>query len=335
MQLKHVLVTGAHGFLGQAVRRALSTLPEIVLWAPHSTEFDLTSAAAVRECFGWCRPEIVVHLACPYGGGGIGYAAAHPAELALGMTLMDSLLIREAVRYGVHTFLGVGSVCAYPETVTFPTDEGQLWAGYPEGVNAPYGLAKRMQLTLLQAARKEYGLHGVHLILANLYGPGDHFGTGLVGHILPSTIVKCRQAAAAGDPQITAWGDGTPTREFCYIDDAAEAIRLAVAQAIVGAPPPPEPINITSGEEVVIGEAVEEIARRCGFTGAIQWDRSKPNGQYRRHFDNRRAQTWLGWRPTVSFTEGLQRTIDWYIEQEAEARLVGRPWPTPRAGRRG
>lgn len=325
---RSILVTGAYGFLGTAVCRALLTLSDVTLWTPSSKDFDLTSADDVERCFAWAKPEVVVHLACPYGGGGIGYAAAHPAELALGMVRMDSLLIAAAHRHGVRTFLGVGSVCAYPERVSFPTGEDQLWQGYPEAVNAPYGLAKRMQLTLLQAARTEWGLNGIHLILANLYGPGDHFGTGLVGHIIPSTIVKCRQAVLARENEIVAWGDGSPTREFCYIDDAAAAIRLAVADE--GARLHGEPVNVVSGEEVRISEVVYTIADLCGHAGETRWDASKPNGQYRRHFDNQRARMVLGWEPRVPFREGLRRTVDWYVAQERLARIAGTPWPPPR-----
>ncbi len=318
-KLRKVLVTGAHGFLGKAVTEKLLALGDVSCWTPHSADFNLTDGGAVARCFSWAQPEIVVHLACPYGGGGIGYANAHPAELASGMTLMDSLLIRAAHQWKVRTFLGVGSVCAYPQTVTFPTGEDQLWSGYPEPINAPYGLAKRMQLTLLQAARKEWGLNGIHLILANLYGPGDRFGTGLVGHIIPSTIVKVHQAIKDRVDTITAWGDGSPTREFCYIEDAARAIAQAVEYEGRDLIYPGEPINVVSGEEVEIKEVVQLIADHMGFKGEVMWDTSKPNGQQRRWFSNTRAKTQLNWAPRMSFAEGLKRTVDWY-----QAEQVGR-----------
>lgn len=313
--LRRVLVTGAAGFLGKAVCEKLLKL-DVSLWTPTSRDFNLTNGDAVDRCFRWALPEIVVHLACPYGGGGIGYANAHPAELASGMTLMDSLLIRAAHQYKVRTFLGVGSVCAYPEQVTFPTGEDQLWNGHPEPINAPYGLAKRMQLTLLQAARKEWGLNGIHLILANLYGPGDRFGTGLVGHVIPSTIVKVATAIKEGHPEIVAWGDGTPTREFLYIEDAARAVAMAVEYEGRDFVHPGEPLNVVSGEEVSIKNTIVDIATLMDYRGTIRWDTSRPNGQPRRWFDNGRVGMQLGWHPEVKFVEGLTRTVAWYLQQQ-------------------
>ena len=313
---RRVLVTGSHGFLGKAVCEQLLKLGDVQVWTPSSKDFNLTDGSAVERCFRWAQPQIVVHLACPYGGGGIGYANAHPAELASGMVLMDSLLIRAAHQWKVRTFLGVGSVCAYPQEVTFPTGEDQLWSGHPEPINAPYGLAKRMQLTLLQAARKEWGLNGIHLILANLYGPGDRFGTGLVGHIIPSTIVKMAEAIKEGVESVTAWGDGTPTREFCYIEDAARAIAMAVEYEGRDFKEPGAPVNVVSGQEVEIRDVVERIAELLGYRGFVRWDPSKPNGQQRRWFSNARSRTELNWSPRVPFAEGLQRTVAWYKEHK-------------------
>lgn len=321
-EFRRILVTGSSGFLGTEVCRHLKSLEEVNVIGVRSKDYDLTKADAVDRLFQRHHPHVVVHLACPYGGGGIGYANAHPASLALGMVQMDSLMIQAAQRYQVRTFLGVGSVCAYPEQVTFPTAEDQLWLGHPEPINAPYGLAKRMQLTLLQAARKEWGLNGIHLILANLYGPGDKFGTGLVGHVIPSTIVKCVTAQEAGLPEITAWGDGTATREFLYVEDAARAIALAVEhEGSTPLPHGPAPINVVSGEEVSIRQVVEGIAHLTGYRGAIRWDTSKPNGQQRRHFANRLAEEDLGWTPRVGFGDGLAATVRWYLRMRAAGSL--------------
>lgn len=321
---RRVLLTGARGFLGTAVRaRFASAYKDLEVYPATSTEFDLTTKDGVDRAYSWSRPHVVVHLACPYGGGGIGYANAHPASLALGMVTMDALMIEAAHRYGVRTFLGVGSVCAYPQQVTYPTGEDQLWAGYPEPINAPYGLAKRMQLTLLQAARKEWGLNGIHLILANLYGPGDHFGTGLVGHIIPSTIVKMEAARKARVSFIIAWGDGTPTREFCYIEDAARAIAQAVEYEGRDFLHPGEPVNVVSGEEVSIKLVVDAIASLMGFRGEIRWDPSKPGGQPRRWFSNARSRTELNWSPRVPFAVGLAKTVQWYLERQVAVERAG------------
>lgn len=316
---RRILLTGSSGFLGSEVKRHLRGLEQVEVVGVRSADANLTDPLAVDRLFYKIRPDVVVHLACPYGGGGIGYANAHPASLALGMVQMDSLLIAAAHKYQARTFVGVGSVCAYPQEVTFPTGEDQLWAGHPEPINAPYGLAKRMQLTLLQAARKEWGLNGIHLILANLYGPGDKFGTGTVGHVIPSTIVKCVEAKEDGQQEIVAWGDGSPTREFLYVEDAAQAIAMAVEyEAVAPLPRVSEPLNICSGEEWMIRHVVDDIAKLVGFQGTIRWDASKPNGQPRRWFSNARAKEDLGWAPEVSFRVGLKRTVEWYLRERAQ-----------------
>ena len=306
-----VVVTGSRGFLGTAVMAELKRREIPCVGAPSSSLCDLLKPGHIDDLFLQTHPTAVIHCAAPYGGGGIGYANAHPFSLAGKMVRMDSLLIEAAVRYGVQKFVGIGSVCAYPESVTFPTSEDQLWLGAPEAINAPYGLAKRMQLTLLQAARKEYGLHGIQPIVANLYGPGVRFAAGLIGHVIPALIVKMAQAITEG-PQtpITVWGDGMASREFLYIDDAARGVVDALQSY-----DRPEPINICSGAEVRIDTLVGLIATRMGFSGGLLWDTTKPNGQPRRQFSNVRARAELGWAPMVSLGEGLDRTIADYRKE--------------------
>jgi len=334
-----ILITGASGFLGRAV---VARLQEHEVYAPPSKPFDLRREEAVLAAFANMKADFgvadaVIHLACPYGGGGIAYADAHPFSLASDMVKMDALMIQAAVRHGVKTFIGVGSVCAYPEEprqikhsvrrssdVTMegafvtsldyddvPVPEARLFEGHPEPINSSYGLAKRMQLTLLQAARKEHGLNGIHLILANLYGPGDKFSTGtLVGHVIPATIMKCVDAVKEEKDEIVCWGDGTPTRAFLYIDDAADAIVKALNRY-----DSPEPVNICSEEEISIKALVTDIAVLTRFRGHVTWDTSKPNGQMRRLFSNAKAKRLLDWQPRVPYAVGLERTVEWYADQ--------------------
>lgn len=315
-----ILVTGGSGFLGTAV---LARLAGHEVYAPPSKPFDFRREEPMRAAFANMRADVgvadaVIHLACPYGGGGIGYAQAHPFTLAADMVKMDALMIQGAVAHGVKRFVGVGSVCAYPEhpeiplgPLDLPVKEWQLFEGHPESINAPYGLAKRMQLTLLQAARREHGLNGIHLILANLYGPGDKFAQGaLTGHVIPMTIMKCVDAVESGKDEIVCWGDGTPTRAFLYIDDAAEAIVKALDTYTS-----PDPVNICDEHEVSIAQLVSDIAEHTGFRGKVVWDTSKPNGQMRRLFSNARAREALGWAPQVGYGEGLQKTVEWYLKE--------------------
>lgn len=313
---KRLLLTGATGFLGRAVEWELRGRGQWHIFKTSGRTADLRRSSVVRDLYSKVRPHIVIHLACPFGGSGIGYANAHPAELATGMLRMDAALIGATREFQVETFIGVGSVCSYPLAAPLPATEADLWNGHPEPVNGAYGQAKRMQLTLLQAARKEWGLNGVHLILANLYGPGDHFGTGQSGHVIPSTIVKCVQAREAHAPSIVAWGDGSPTRSFLYVDDAARAIRLALEQEYNS----PEPLNICSAEEVSIKTVVERIAALTQFRGDILWDASQPGGQPRRLFSGERAKKALGWTPEVGFGSGLDRTVRWYEQERREGR---------------
>jgi GDP-L-fucose synthase len=226
------------------------------------------------------------------------------------MVQMDSLLIAATQKYQTRTFIGMGSVCAYPEHgLTLPATEAQLLAGAPEEVNGYYGSAKRTQLSLLQAARKEWGLNGVHLILANLYGPGDKFAAGAAdGHVIPATIVKMVAAQAAGQTEITAWGNGTPTRSFLYIYDAVDAVVAAIEREYAS----PEPMNVCSAEEVSVGTLLRWIAEIVGYTGAILWDASKPGGQQRRLFSSAAARRVLGWMPETGLRVGLRQTVQWY-----------------------
>lgn len=291
-----VLVTGASGFLGRHVCRALEE-------AGHETDvalFDLRGGFWPRHgsIDGSDRPEAVVHLAATVGG--IGANQAIPANMIEDNLLMAVTVARACVEREIP-LVAVGSVCAYPKWCPIPFRESDLFNGYPEETNAPYGIAKRALLELCRAYRRQYGLQYTYLIPANLYGPGDHFeGDGT--HVIPAMIAKM----CSGEDPVTLWGDGSPTREFLYVEDAARAIVAAVGQDI------PEPINIGTGREVGIGMLAEMVAVACGYGGEIRWDNSRPNGQPRRRLDVSRARELLGWEAQTDLMDGLVKTAEWY-----------------------
>jgi GDP-L-fucose synthase len=301
-----VLVTGGAGFLGshvveELVRRGVGR-DNLIL--PRSVEYDLVEPGASARLLERTRPDVVVHLAAVVGG--IGANRAHPGEFFYKNLMMGAQLMEEARLRNVRKFVSVGTVCSYPKHTPVPFREEDLWSGYPEETNAPYGIAKKALLVQGQAYRREYGFPSIHLLLVNLYGPRDDFDPA-TSHVIPALIRKCIEARDEGRDRIVVWGDGTPTREFLYVADAARGIALAT-ERYDGV----EPMNLGSGMEISIRELVERIAELTGFEGAIEWDTSQPNGQPRRCLDTSRADELIGFRASTSFEDGLRKTIQWY-----------------------
>ena len=304
---RRVLVTGGAGFLGSRVVETLKArgCPDVIVL--RSRDYDLRRLPDIERVLRDTRPDMVIHLAAKVGG--IGANRAHPAEFFYENLMMGTQLLHESWRAGVSKFVGVSTICAYPKLTPVPFSEDELWSGYPEETNAPYGLAKKMLLVQAQAYRQQYGFNATHVMPVNLYGPGDHIDPEN-SHVIPALIEKCVEAVERGAPEIVCWGDGTPTREFLYVEDAAEAIALA-AERYDGA----EPVNLGSGMEISIRDLVQVVAKLTDFTGAIVWDTSKPNGQPRRCVDTSRAERWFGFRARTSFEVGLSRTVEWYRAQ--------------------
>jgi GDP-L-fucose synthase len=301
---RRVLVTGGGGFLGRAILKGLRERGAGAVAAPRSAEVDLRDRAAIRRCLAGTKPDLVVHAAAVVGG--IGANRAHPGRFFYENAVMGIDLIEEARRAGVAKLVCLGTICAYPKHTPVPFREEELWNGYPEETNAPYGLAKKMLLVQLQAYRAEYGFDGIFLLPVNLYGPHDNFDLE-TSHVIPAMIRRFEEAKAAGEAPVTLWGDGSPTREFLYVEDAAEGI-LAAAERYDGG----EPVNLGSGEEIAVRDLAALVARETGYAGAIRWDPSKPNGQPRRRLDVSRAERLFGWRATTPLAEGLKRTVAWY-----------------------
>jgi GDP-L-fucose synthase len=310
-----VLVTGGSGFLGRHVVAQLEARGAEVV-APRSAEYDLTVPGAAEDMLATHRPATIVHLAARVGG--IGYNQAEPAPLYLSNLMMGTHVI-EAARAtpSVEQTVLVGTVCSYPKFTPVPFREDSFWDGYPEETNAPYGLAKKAHLVHAQVNAAQYGQRFAYLIPTNLFGPGDKFHP-RVSHVIPALIKKCVDATERGDDKVDVWGTGRASREYLYVDDAAEAIALA-AELDVAPGAVPEPINLGTDHEVTIRETVETIARLVGFTGELRWDPTKPDGQPRRRVDAQRAEHVLGWRARKPFEEGLRATIDWYLGHREEA----------------
>jgi GDP-L-fucose synthase len=298
-----VMVTGGAGFLG---RRIVVRLEErgakpIVI---RSVEYDLTQPERVRAALADHRPPYVIHAAAVVGG--IGANRRRPAEFFYANAVMGIHLIHEAWRAGVEKLLVVGTVCSYPKFTPVPFREEHLWDGYPEETNAPYGLAKKMLLAQLQAYRQQYGFNGIYVIPTNLYGPGDNFDLE-TSHVIPALIRKCVEAQEAGQEEVVLWGTGTASREFLYVDDAAEAIVAALERYDA-----PQPLNLGAGAEITIRELAEVVAQVTGFSGKFVWDSSYPDGQPRRAVDGTKARQLLGWEPKVKLAEGLAETVAWF-----------------------
>jgi GDP-L-fucose synthase len=305
---KRTVVTGGAGFLGSfVVERLRANGAEV--FVPRHRDYDLVQLQAVRDLLADAKPDMIFHLAARVGG--IGANMEHPGAFFYDNLMMGTQLMHEAYRQHVAKFVALGTVCAYPKFVPIPFREDDLWNGYPEETNAPYGLAKKMLLVQAQAYRQEYGYNAVFLLPVNLYGPRDNFDPAS-SHVIPALIKKCLEARARGDHQIVVWGDGSPTREFLYVEDAAEGIVLAGERYDSS-----EPVNLGSAFEISIKDLVGTIAKLTGFEGELVWDTSKPNGQPRRKLDVSRAETAFGFKSHTTFEDGLRRTIEWYTAQHA------------------
>jgi GDP-L-fucose synthase len=308
---KRIVVTGGAGFLGTAVCRVLAArgVPAERIFVPRRAGFDLTVESAVERLYEVARPDVVIHLAAEVGG--IGANMAHPGRFFYANMAMGLHLVEHARRRGLAKFVHTGTVCAYPKHCPIPFREDDLWNGYPEETNAPYGVAKKALFVMLDGYRREYGLKSAVAVPVNLYGPGDNFDP-VSSHVIPALVRKCEEARRAGSKEVVCWGTGAATREFLYVDDAAEGI-VRAAEVMED----PLPINLGGGMEIPIRDLVGRIAAACGYTGRITWDTSKPDGQPRRGLDISRARSLLGWEPRQDFDAGLAATVAWWREQEA------------------
>jgi GDP-L-fucose synthase len=299
-----VVVTGGAGFLGRYLVQRLRDLPHVEVFVPRSQEYDLTKAEAIVRLLDDARPEMVIHLAAVVGG--IGANQKNPGRFFYENLMMGTQLIEQSRLKGVGKFVALGTVCAYPKFTPVPFKEDDIWNGYPEETNAPYGLAKKMMLVQAQSYREQYGYNTVFLLPANLYGPNDNFDLE-TSHVIPALIRKCVEAERAGAPYIEAWGSGGVSREFLYVEDCADGIIRAARDYDES-----EPVNLGNGREVMIRDLVEMIVKLTGFKGEIRWQPSRPDGQPRRQLDVTRAFEKFGFRAQTSLEDGLRRTIEWY-----------------------
>jgi len=306
---KRICVTGGAGFLGTHLINNLRSKGAKDIFIPTIEKYDLVDGDAIARLLEDSNPDVIIHLAAHVGG--IGANREHPAEFFYDNLMMGVQLLHQAYERGVEKFVAIGTVCAYPKFTPVPFREDDLWLGYPEETNAPYGLAKKMLLVQSQAYRAQYGYNSVFLLPVNLYGPGDNFNP-RSSHVIPALIRKCVEAKENGDDHIVVWGDGSPTREFIFVKDAAEGIALAAERYNES-----EPVNIGSGFEISIKDLAEKIARMTGFEGELVWDTSKPNGQPRRALDTSRATEKFGFTATTNFEEGLQETISWFLNNRS------------------
>jgi GDP-L-fucose synthase len=307
---ERVIVTGGAGFLGQNVVNELTQRGYNNIVVPRSREYDLTEQQQVRKLISDVRPQLIIHLAAVVGG--IGANRKNPGKYFYDNLMMGVMLIEESRRAGVDKIVSVGTICSYPKFTPVPFKEEDLWSGYPEETNAPYGLAKKMLLVQSQAYRAQYGFNGIYLMPVNLYGPGDNFDHAS-SHVIPALIRKCLEAKAANADCVELWGDGSPTREFLYVTDAARGI-VTAAENYDGS----DPVNLGSGWEVTIKELAEQIAKIVGFSGKIVWDVTKPNGQPRRRLDTTKAEQLFGFKANTALSQGLENTVTWYLAQSPQ-----------------
>lgn len=310
---KRIAVTGGAGFLGSFVIEELERRGCRNVFVPRRRDYDLTLAHDIERFFDDARPQVLFHLAAIVGG--IGANRDNPARFFYENAVMGVQMVEQARLRGVEKLIVTGTICCYPKFTPVPFREESLWDGYPEETNAPYGVAKKAILVQCQAYRRQYGFNAIFPMLVNLYGPRDDFDP-RSSHVIPSLIRKCVEARAAGWPSITCWGDGTPTREFLYVADAAEALVLAAERYDGG-----EPVNIGSGEEISIRDLASLVARECAYGGEIVWDPSEPNGQPRRRLDVTRARECFGFRARTPLAEGLAKTVAWY-RSRARTKLI-------------
>ncbi|MDR3590927.1 MAG: GDP-L-fucose synthase [Negativicutes bacterium] len=306
---RRVVVTGGAGFLGKYVVRKLAERGCRELFVPRSREYDLTLAGQVQKLYGDFRPDLVIHLAAVVGG--IGANQINPGKYFYDNLMMGTQLMEQGRLHGLEKFVAIGTVCAYPKFCPVPFRESDIWDGYPEETNAPYGLAKKMMLVQSQAYRQQYGFNSIFLLPANLYGPGDNFSPAS-SHVIPALIKKCCDAIAEGLDKIVVWGDGTASREFLYAEDAAEGILLAAEHYNES-----EPVNLGSGQERQIKDLVATIAELAGYRGAVAWDADKPNGQPRRVLDTTIAREKFGFIAQTPLAAGLKATLEWYLSNKA------------------
>jgi GDP-L-fucose synthase len=311
-QSRTVVLTGGGGFLGSYVKQKLRASGCERVFVPSRREYDLTRMDAIRRLYDDARPDLVIHLAAVVGG--IGANRARPGEFFYKNLMMGTQLMEEARLRGIEKFVAIGTVCAYPKFTPIPFREENLWDGYPEETNAPYGLAKKMLLVQSQAYRQQYGFNSIFLLPVNLYGPRDNFDLE-TSHVIPALIRKCVEAKERGLDRLEVWGTGEASREFLYVEDAAEGILLAAERYDES-----EPVNLGADFEIKVKDLVDHIVRLVGFKGEIVYDRTKPDGQPRRRLDTTRAREKFGFQAATPFEEGLRKTIDWYLVERNKAR---------------
>jgi GDP-L-fucose synthase len=305
---RRVCVTGGAGFLGSYILEKLRQRGAAEVFVPLIEEYDLVQKSEIVRVLDRAQPDVILHLAAHVGG--IGANRLHPAEFFYDNLMMGVQLMHEAWKRGVEKFVALGTVCAYPKFTPVPFREEDLWNGYPEETNAPYGLAKKMMLVQSQAYRQQYGFNSIFLLPVNMYGPRDNFNLE-TSHVIPALIRKCVEARREGRAEVVLWGDGSPTREFIFADDAAEGILLAAERYNDS-----EPVNLGSGREISIRDLAALVGRLTGYPGRFVWDHGKPNGQPRRALETSKAEALFGFRAQTTFEDGLRQTVDWYLANQ-------------------